>query len=187
MGNNRGNKNKQNDDFQMWNQKFDNKAKDLIEALKTCFNIVINLNNKINDDEKFSNHSSQLADLEVKNNEKSKNKNYEIKSADKAKNCLFEAQKVMRAMKEQNNEILRENINYVMKNSKKYLFNENELPIIHTKNGQNGNHKQNPANIKYINDTMRSRMMKAFTHFHPNIHLQNLKILLEKDDIGLKK
>ena len=31
----------------MWNQKFDNKSKDLIEALKNCFNFVININNKI--------------------------------------------------------------------------------------------------------------------------------------------
>lgn len=170
----------------MWNQKFDNKSKDLIEALKNCFNYVISINNKINDDEKFNSNSSNFADLEVKNNDKTKNKNSEIRSSDKAKNCLLEAQKVMRSMKEQNNEILRENINYVMKNSKKYLFKENDLPIIHTKNTNSNNHKPNPTNIKYINDTMRSRLMKAFTHFHPNIHLQNLKILLEKDDNDLK-
>jgi hypothetical protein len=170
----------------MWNQKFDNKSKDLIEALKNCFNFVININNKINDDEKFNSHSSQLADLEVKNNEKTKNKNSEIKAADKAKNCLLEAQKAMRIMKEHNNEILKNNINYVMKNSKKYLFKESDLPIIHTKNRNGGNHKPNPTNIKYINDSMRSRLMKAFTHFHPNIHLQNLKVLLEKDDLELK-
>jgi hypothetical protein len=170
----------------LWNQKFDNKSKDLIEALKICFNSVVNINNKINDDEKFNSHSSHLADLEVNNNDKSKNKSNEIKASDKAKNCLLEAQKVMRSMKEQNNEILKENISYVVKNSKKYLFKENDLPIIHTKKTNSSDHKPNPTNIKYINDTMRSKLMKAFTHFHPNIHLQNLKILLEKDDNELK-
>lgn len=176
----------------MWNQKFDSRSKDLIETCKNYFNAIIGFNNKINDEEKFNNYSSQFADLEVKNNEKSKNKNNEIKSADKAKNCLFEAQKVMKMMKEQNNEILKENINYVMKNSKKYIFNEDDLPIIHSRqknkeNNKNNIHKSNLTNIKYINDAMRSHLMKSFTHFHPNIHLQNLKYLLEKDDPEIKK
>ena len=155
----------------MWNQKFDNKSKDLIETCKNCFNFIINVNNKINDEEKFNNYSSRLADLEVNNNDKTKNKNNEIKSTDKAKNCLYEAQKVMRMMKEENNEIIKENINYIMKNSKKYLFKENELPVIHAKQNASGGNKPNVANMKYINDTMRSQFNKAFTNFHPNIHL----------------
>ena len=84
-------------------------------------------------------------------------------------------------MKEENNQILKENLNYIMRNSKKYIFNqEEELPHIHNKGEPNKN--PNPNNIKYINDTMRSHLMKAFTHFHPNIHLQNLKVLLTKDE-----
>jgi hypothetical protein len=90
----------------------------------------------------------------------------------------------MKMMKEENNEIIRENINYIMKNSKKYLFKENELPSIQTKHKGN---KTNPTNMKYINDTMRSQFNKAFTNFHPNIHLENLKILLNQNDNDIKK
>lgn len=171
----------------MWNQKFDNKSKDLIETCKNCFRDIININNKINDEEKFNNYSSRLADLEEKNNDKTKNKNNEIKSTDKARNCLYEAQKVMQMMKEENNNIIKENINYIMKNSKKYLFKENDLPVIHQKQIAGNKPSPNAANIKYINDTMRSQFNKAFTNFHPNIHLENLKYLLAKDDNEIKR
>jgi oligoendopeptidase F len=166
----------------MWNQKFDNKSKDLIETCKNCYSNIEEINNKINDEEKFNNYSSRLANLEEKNNDKTKNKNNEIKYTDKTRNCLYEAQKVMQMMKDENNRIIKENINYIMKNSKKYLFKDSDLPVIHSKQITGNKPSPNAANIKYINDTMRSQFNKAFTNFHPNIHLENLKYLLEKED-----
>ena len=67
----------------------------------------------------------------------------------------------MKEMRQENNAILEEKVNYILKNSKK-LNPENE-----DSNNTELIHKQN---FNYVNSYMRSKLMNEFLSYNPKLH-----------------
>ena len=83
--------------------------------------------------------------------------------SEKAKNDVRECNKIMKNLRDENLEILKLNALYVIQNSKKYFASET----------------LEPNNYKYINDIVRSKLMKDLLNFNPKIHMKKLESLAD--------
>jgi len=99
---------------------------------------------------------------------------------------MGEAQKMMKSMKDSNQQILEMNAAYVLKNSQKYLKMNNSKVEENKRNQMTDTSElvlpKVPQNFNYVNDNVRGQLKRALLNFNPTIHLNNLKLLAKTDN-----
>jgi hypothetical protein len=182
------NDNCRKDKFQIWKQNFHSKRDDLIKLCIQNEEKANRISNVINDDEEKNN---QLA-LQAKNDKIEKKIKYKSQGnilPDKVQININETKRLNEELRKNVDEISKMNAMYVLKNGGKYLDVKEknnsqiqlELPTLDNKINEEIKSKK-PQNFRYINDSYRQQLMRAFLNFNPIIHLNNLRNLLEKAD-----
>ena len=167
--------------FQMWDHII-GKREDIVETcslreLKT--NKILNF---ITEEEKsFNNKHTNKDD---NSNKKEDNRRGHLSLLpERVSNNINETRRLNMELKRKVDDIIKMNAVYVMKQTDpKENPKEIQLPMIET-------NKQNSIfnNFRYISETYRKQLMRAFLNFNPIIHLNNLRNLLEKADPEIKK
>lgn len=185
-------KNPRKDKFQIWKQHFEAKRDDLIDM---CFNHEDNvrrINNILNEEERNNGFTFNLIDID-RGEKKEKNKGHSSILPEKVQNNINETRRLNEELKKNVEEISKMNSLYVIKHGSKYLnVNEGEnnniqLPKINEQRKYQEETTRAPKNFRYINDSYRAQLMRAFLNFNPIIHLNNLRNLLEKADPAIQQ
>jgi len=96
---------------------------------------------------------------------KSKKEN-KLRISEEVINSIKLSEKLMKEMRQENNNILEEKANYILKNTKKLNPNSDVEKF----------HKQN---FNYVNSYMRSKLMNEFLSYNPKLHHYKIQKLGE--------
>lgn len=172
--------------YQMWSHKIGRRE----DVINTCHmreqktNKILNF---ITEEEKNGDNQNFFTNENSTKKEENRRGSLSI-LPERVSNNINETRRLNMELKRQVDEITKMNAVYVMKQSGVTAStNTNskdiQLPIIET-NRSNNNQLNN---FRYISETYRKQLMRAFLNFNPIIHLNNLRNLLEKADPEIKK
>jgi hypothetical protein len=167
--------------YHMWSHKI-GKRDDVVETCLLRENKTNKILNYITEEEKGGDKKNIFKDDDLKKKEDNRRGKLSI-LPERVHNNINETRRLNLDLKRQVDEITKMNAVYVMKQSGINKDNTDlQLPPIE------GNKKNNEiTNFRYISETYRKQLMRAFLNFNPIIHLNNLRNLLEKADPEIKK
>jgi hypothetical protein len=181
--------------FQIWPQNFEGKREDISNMCANHENRVKRMTAVLNEEEKVNGSHKHF--LEYSKGVIEKNKGSTSILPEKVQNNITDTRRLNEDLKKQVEEIAKMNALYVVKHGSKYINVKNETEDNNFINQQQDNNNQNilpkiikkeaPKNFRYINDSYRTQLMRAFLNFNPAIHLNNLRNLLERADPAIKE
>jgi hypothetical protein len=184
------NRNAKKKKLQMWPQKFEGKREDIYYKCSNNENFVKKMTAVLNEEERVNMSNKNYLD-NFRGGDKEKNNGVGSILPEKVQKNINETRRLNNELKKQVDEISKMNALYIMKQGGKYIEVESrkkdnnyiELPSITS----NLSKVELPKNFRYINDSYRNQLMRAFLNFNPTIHLNNLRNLLEKADPAIKE